>query len=985
MIPFKTLRYTLVLILLLTSGLAGAQIVATNDTAINCTDTITLRATVGSAIGTSLTMSDDVYSGVINIGFPFTWYGNTYTQCVISSNNYVTFNLSYANGGSPWSITNSNPSSSNPLNAAMGPWQDINPGVGGTVKYATVGSPPNRIFVVEYCNVPMFSCTNLQFSSQIQLHENGNYMETHIISKPLCSSWNSGQAIHSTHNINGTAATIVPGRNANSQWSTTNEGYRFTPAAGPSYTISTIPFAPVIVGATSGSITWKSNGVVVGTGDSLVVSPGTTTAYVASISGGCAGITFTDTVVVSTPSPPNVTISASMPDSSIIYEGCGTSVVNFIRPASNLGLTDTLVIVTSGTATEGTDYPAIPDTIIMPPGMGTYSIPISAFMDAFPEGPESITIAAHITDPCMVATANYHLFLNEAPPIFVNTNMDTTVCPNSSVQLVASAYGGVPGSPYTFNWDNGVSNDSQLVQPTGTTTYIVTVTDSCGLMIDSDTVTITVMLNLVAAAGSDMVMCEEDSVMLNGAGSNSVVWSPSATLSNNTILNPIAKPSVTTDYVITVTDGYCFDSDTVTVFVHPKPNLTITPSDTLICLSASVLLTATGADNYTWAPTNTLNSPTGSSVVATPDVSTRYNLVGTLSTGCKDTTSVMVYVNPPLYLETWGDTTLCPDSVELLLSAYGTGGNGGPYNYNWTPDLNLNTTSGQEVIATADETTTYIVTLTDNCETPAVSDSVVIKILPTPEIVVNPSAFTGCEPLSVSFQNNSTGDISWSWNFGNGKYSNKENPEVNFNQDGVFYTSVTMMNDQGCKSVMDSLRISVWPTPTADFDVSPEKTTIISPKVSFFDRSYYDITWRTWDIAGIHTETSSEFTYDFLEPGNFPIKLVVGNQYGCLDSANFTLEVDGAFLMYIPNAFTPDGDGLNDYFRVVADHAVNFEMKIFNRWGNLIFQSNNPEIGWDGTFNGTKAPLGVYVYTVTAEGPYPETFITKEGTITLIR
>lgn len=259
--------------------------------------------------GTQISLSDDWFSNDINIGFPFDFYGNTYTQCVISSNNYISFNnASYKNQYSPWSIPGPAPSSNTPALAVMCPWQDINPGVGGIIRYQTIGTPPERVFVVEYCSIPMFSCTGMLFSDQIKLFETTNVIETHIVEKPLCTTWNSGQAIHGLSK-DAVTADIVNGRNAPTQWQVFNDGYRFTPKPGilglsglnSAYVQEPITFSPFLMEVTNVNIQWFAEGDdinPIANGSDVTVAPSTETYYVAKISSGgqCAGVSFTDTV-----------------------------------------------------------------------------------------------------------------------------------------------------------------------------------------------------------------------------------------------------------------------------------------------------------------------------------------------------------------------------------------------------------------------------------------------------------------------------------------------------------------------------------------------------------------------------------------------------------------------------------------------------------------------------------------------------------------
>lgn len=199
--------------------------------------------------GTAVTLTDDVHSAVVNIGFSFCFNSNTYTQCLISSNNYITFNLTEAGLFSPWTtVAAPNATPTQPHNSVMDPWQDIDPGVGGSIFYQTLGVAPNRRFVVSYLNVPMFSCNTQIYSSQIILYERTNCIRSNILSKPLCPTWNNGNAVHGLQNNGGTSATVVPGRN-NTQWTAASEGRLWGPTCAPCSTAFTGPCLSVILPA----------------------------------------------------------------------------------------------------------------------------------------------------------------------------------------------------------------------------------------------------------------------------------------------------------------------------------------------------------------------------------------------------------------------------------------------------------------------------------------------------------------------------------------------------------------------------------------------------------------------------------------------------------------------------------------------------------------------------------------------------------------
>ena len=189
--------------------------------------------------GTPVALTDDVHSAAVPIGFSFCYNGTSYTQCVISSNNYVTFDVAKAGTYSPWvTVAVPNTTPVEPQNAILNPWQDINPGVGGNIYYQTLGTAPNRRFVVSYLNVPMFSCTTMLYSSQTVLYEGSNCIGSYILTKPICSTWNSGNAVHALQNGGGTSATLIAGRN-NTQWTATSQGTFFVPTCAPCSTAVT--------------------------------------------------------------------------------------------------------------------------------------------------------------------------------------------------------------------------------------------------------------------------------------------------------------------------------------------------------------------------------------------------------------------------------------------------------------------------------------------------------------------------------------------------------------------------------------------------------------------------------------------------------------------------------------------------------------------------------------------------------------------------
>lgn len=178
-----------------------------------------------------LVNTDDIWSSVINLPFNFFFYGNNYNQIVIGGNGCVSFSTLNADAFCAWSYTTSCPDpniisgSTGPY--ILGPYHDMDPGVGGNVYIQTYDTAPNRKFVINWYNVPMFSCNSLLATQQIVLYESSNNIDVYIQNKPLCTTWNSGNAVIGIQDFSGTNGITPPGRNTG-QWSAANEAWRFT-------------------------------------------------------------------------------------------------------------------------------------------------------------------------------------------------------------------------------------------------------------------------------------------------------------------------------------------------------------------------------------------------------------------------------------------------------------------------------------------------------------------------------------------------------------------------------------------------------------------------------------------------------------------------------------------------------------------------------------------------------------------------------------
>lgn len=291
----KSLFYYCIILCSLIANIGYGQLsVRPSDTLTCPTQNINLRTQFATDRPTNVGV-DDQFGDVLDIGFNFVFYGNTYSQCVLSMNNYITFDISKANSYS--SYVYSTAESSNDLTSSiMFPFHDLNPfGIpNNRISYVTVGEPGSRKFIIQFCNVPLFSCSNLLATNQLILYEGSNHIEIHTLNKPGGCTWQNGTAIMGIRS--GANADYVPGRNLpNVNWSATNEGLRFVPLTATTYRLDTIPFAPypIIVDPDYNFITWYKQGsnTPIGTGQNLTVTAEKNVNYYVAVYEG-AGTCF---------------------------------------------------------------------------------------------------------------------------------------------------------------------------------------------------------------------------------------------------------------------------------------------------------------------------------------------------------------------------------------------------------------------------------------------------------------------------------------------------------------------------------------------------------------------------------------------------------------------------------------------------------------------------------------------------------------------
>lgn len=619
--------------------------------------------------------------------------------------------------------------------------------------------------------------------------------------------------------------------------------------------ISTLPDTsicegiPLILFANGGIdyIWYDESGFVFSGEDSVNINPSSNTFF--SVNGtdalGCVG---SDTVRISVIPAPTISIS----NDTLICRG------DSIQLNSGGGVFFQWAPVASLSALD------IPDPLASPDSSTTYSLTIT--------GSQNCTATDSVT-------------INLASLPGVNAGSDTSICRGDSIILQASG-----AISYQWKGDTSISDTlmpNPLVSPSNQQVYILRGfnAEGCSAL---DSVLVDVLDLPTASAGIDLTICEGDSIELQGSGGVDYNWSPMTGLQNSQIAFPAAGPSVTTEYILSVSDqNGCQDFDSVMVFVNPLPVLSVSDEE-VVCIGDSAMLSANGAETYLWLPDLALSDFAAAQTFAYPDLDQMYIVSGTDSLGCTNTDSVLVRVVRPEQAFIVGRNVICTGTSSTLTAE-------GAQEYLWsTGEL------GSQIEISPQQVQEYwVVSITpEGC----VGDTAFIQVetADQPEAIISASEESGPAALSVSFENQSTNAFQYVWDFGDGGSSDEFAPDYIFNRPGVYEVSLLAINDSICTD-----------------------TALLEIKV--------------------------------FEPG-----------------------------LFIPSAFTPNDDGINDSYLISNLGLQDVRVTIYNRWGKQVFISSDNDFAWDGKINGIEAPEGVYtvhITGITASGIIREEF----KSVTLLR
>lgn len=383
--------------------------------------------------------------------------------------------------------------------------------------------------------------------------------------------------------------------------------------------------------------------------------------------------------------------------------------------------------------------------------------------------------------------------------------------------------------------------------------------------------------------------------------------------------------------------------------------------------------TASGAYSYTW---NTV--PVQNTVQAINLTAGSYTVIVTDDNMCTASANITL-TQPNFQLTTAAALTICDGQAANLTATSLDGAS--PVTYTWTDLSNGSQLLGSTVNPTPNNSVNYSVVATDanGCVTTPFNVSVTVN--PTPVASFVQDIIEGCQPLCVTFDAVPTlAGTNWQWDFGDAQTGVGQTAVNCFSGEGVYTVSLTAISNLGCANTIQKADlITVYKIPKALFTAEPKETTLSNPLINVVNQSVgaEEFLWRFGD-----TQTSELFEPDhnYQESGSFCIWLIAKNDFGCVDSTKDCVKIKPNYTLFIPNSFTPNGDGLNDIFVPLAQSVQEFDMTIYNRWGLQVYNTKQLEYGWDGG----NEPQGAfnYVIEVTTLGGEQKIYT---GSVTLYR
>lgn len=578
------------------------------------------------------------------------------------------------------------------------------------------------------------------------------------------------------------------------------------------------------------------------------------------------------------------------------------------------------------------------------------------------------------------------------------SNVTVIALPTASISANTPCVGGTlnlsgsGGFSYSWNGPNGFIS----ISPSPSITNVSLLNGGpYTLMVASGICSNTAVYNVTInplpnpVLNSNSPVCSKGTILINGSGGNSYTWAGPNNYSaagTNIIINNASVVHIGT-YTATATDmNGCSNTATIAVNVNPLPAISAVGST--LCATRTITMAATGGTAYTWSGPLGFSSTAGTVSIpnAQNENSGDYTITVTDLNGCSSTSLVNVHINPTPVVNPSSNAPLCA-SETIKFTANSPSG----VQYIWSGPNNFYSLLQNPTLSNVgpEASGLYTVMVTDNIGCTK-TEYVTVVVRNPPVVKVTSDKVGGCIPVCINFSQETNATLSQvKWDFGNGNLGTGNTGMACFTKPGIYNVSSSFVDVYGCSN-RAYYSIEAYPIPVADFNISPVKP-IINENVEFSDASYNaNIAGWTWSFSNLKANqilSTQNVNIVYPDAGSYAAVLIVTSDKGCKDTIVKEVIVGDDFGIFVPDAFSPNGDGVNDIFLPKGFGIAKYELNVFDRWGEKLFVSTDPAQGWDGNFTRRKneeVKQDVYVWKIKLTNIHGKT---KEltGKVTILK